>query len=67
MLSGIVGFVDVFLQWDFMGNVIEDLELNNWICQLQWDGFLEMLDIGYVGGDFLDCFVVFFIMYVFVV
>lgn len=67
LLSGTVGSADVSLQWDFTGNVTEDLEPNNWIRQSQWDGSLEMLDTGYVGGDSPDCSAVSFTMYVSVV
>lgn len=67
LLSGTVGSADVSLQWDFAGNVSEDLEPNNWIRQSQWDGSLEMLDTGYVGGDSPDCSAVSFTMYVSVV
>lgn len=67
LLSGTVGSADVSLQWDFAGNVSEDLEPNNWIRQSHWDGSLEMLDTGYVGGDSPDCSAVSFTMYVSVV
>ncbi|XP_062575639.1 uncharacterized protein LOC134237552 [Saccostrea cucullata] len=51
VLSGTLGSADLALQWDYTSNMVEDLEPNNWIRQPNWDGSVEMLDAGYVGGD----------------
>ncbi|XP_061192651.1 uncharacterized protein LOC133200851 [Saccostrea echinata] len=66
VLSGTLGSADLALQWDYTDNMAEDLEPNNWIRQSNWDGSLEMLDAGYVGGDSLEHSVS-FAMYVSVV
>ncbi|XP_078317888.1 uncharacterized protein LOC144617477 isoform X2 [Crassostrea virginica] len=55
LLSGCNGSTEPSLQWDFTGNIADDLEPNNWIRQSSWDGSLEMLDVGYVGGDSPEC------------